>query len=235
MSSILTAKPVNVQCRFRGFFVPPMYDLYKVEVSAALATRLAETYGLKSTDLIINQNSASSQYVSFRYFLQGEPFRYMDVFIGIDQAEVVFSNPGTVPELMNEVGRVWRTILEMLKPVVKGSYFESTLHCETEKPGAIAFLNEVVRLSSDMPDLYKGFSVRMQVAGDSARLNLDVSESVQNGLYVSFAVVSTALLRDIASLTHRFETTLAAYRQLQDSASIQILERNTDGTYAARN
>ncbi|MEX0803962.1 MAG: hypothetical protein WD688_11695 [Candidatus Binatia bacterium] len=234
MPSVLTAKPVNAQVRFRCFFVPPRYEFFKVEVSTALATRFAETYGLKSTDIIVNQNAASSQYLSLRYILKGEPFRYMDVSVGLDQGEVYFSNPATIPELMTEVGRVWSIFLEMLTPTVQSSYFEATLHCETEKPGAKAFLNEMVRLTSDESELRKGFSIVTQLGGVN-KLTLEVSDSVQDGLYVVFASISNVVLRDTPAFSKAFESTLATYRKLQNIASVQILERNIDGSFATRN
>ena len=235
MASILTAKPVNVLCRFRSFFVPPRYDLYKVEISSALATKLAEMYGLKSTDIIVNQGAAGNQYLSFRYFFQGEPFRHMDVFIGLDQAEIVFSNPATVAELTSEVGRALKNVMEALTPVVKGAFFEATLHCETEKPGAQAFFNEMVRASSDGPEMPKGVSFSMERGDDSAKLNLEVSDSIPDGLYVVFAYFRKAVLPDIASFSGLFDSVLTVYRKLQSSASVQILERKIDGSFATSN
>jgi hypothetical protein len=235
MVSVLTAKPVNAQAKFRGFFVPPRYEFFKVEVSAALATRFAETYGLKSTDIIINQNAASSQYLSFRYFLKGEPLRHMDVSVGIDQGEVYFSNPATILELMTEVGRVWKIILETLTPTIQSSYFEASLHCETEKPGALQFLNDIVRVKSNESELGKGFSISARPADGAKKLSLELSDFVKDGLYVVFASVNNSVLRDISTFSGVFESTLAAYRRLQDIACVQILERNTDGSFATRN
>src|SRR6267378_2371257 len=103
--------------------------LIDIKIGAPLAARIAQTYGLKSTDIIINQSIAHTQYLSFRYFLQGEPFRYADVLIGLDQAEVVFSNPATVLELTNEVHRALKIIGETVAPTANGTYFEATLHC----------------------------------------------------------------------------------------------------------
>src|SRR6266508_1534833 len=186
MAQVLIAKPVSVGVRFRGFFVPPRYEFFKVEVSTLLATRFAETYGLKSTDIIVNQNAASSQYLSFRYLLKGEPFRYMDVSVGIDQGDVYFSNPATILELMTELGRVWKIILETLTPMIQSTYFEAILHCETEKPGAKEFLDEMLRVMPNESELRKGFSISTQPADGVKKLTLEVSESVQDGLYVVF-------------------------------------------------
>jgi hypothetical protein len=235
MASTLTAKPVNVQARYRSLLVPPKYDFYKVEVSTRLATRLAETYGLKSTDIIVNQGAASTQYLYFRYILKGEPFRYIDVYLGLDQVEVVFSNPATIPELIAEVGRVFQIVTETLAPVIKGTFFEATLHCETEDSGAQAFLNEMVRASVDTSGIRKGFSISANFGEDAVKLNLEISDFVPNGLYVAFALVSKSIVSDAAAHLKQFNSIWTAYRKLQDIASVEILERNLDGTFTKRN
>ena len=130
MSQVLRARPVNVQVKHRGAFVPPCYDLFKPDVGVSIAGKLAETFNLKSTGIIVNQNAASAQYLSFRYFLPGEPFRYLDGSIGLDQSEIVFSNPATMPELTGEIGKLWSLVFENLKPIVASNYVEATLHCE---------------------------------------------------------------------------------------------------------
>lgn len=232
---MLTAKPVNVLVRYRSSFVPPKYDLYKLEISTPLATRLAETYNLKSTNIIVNQGAASTQYLYFRYFLQGEPFRYIDLYMGLDQMEVVFSNPATISELLEEFGRVFEIITETLAPVIKGTFFEATLHCEIENCGAQAFFDEMVSASADSAGVRKGFSVSTNFGEDAAKLNLEISDFVPNGLYVIFTLVSRAIVSDAASRLQQFNSILAAYRKLQDIASVQILERNLDGSFTKRN
>ena len=132
MSQVLKARPVNVQVKHRGAFVPPRYEIFKTDVSTSIAGKLAETYNLKSTGIIVNQNAASTQYLSFRYFLPGEPFRYLDASLGVDQTEIVFSNPATVAELVAEVGKVWSLVFEHLQPVITSNYIEATLHCQTD-------------------------------------------------------------------------------------------------------
>ncbi len=221
MGTILTARPCNVQFLCRGFFVPPKYDFYKVEISTALATRLAETYALKSTEIIVNQNAAASQYLSFRYTLAGDPFRYVNASLGIDQAEISFFNPATIRELMAEVEKAWKIIFDTLKPTVKGSYFEAALHCETEQ-GAREFLNERIRV--DAPDLRKGFSIGTRPLDAINKLTLEVSDSVENGLYVGFASINNTGVGDSVGFSTVLNATLATYRSLQKLASIQILE-----------
>jgi hypothetical protein len=121
-------------------------------------------------------------------------------------------------------------------PMVHGAYFEATLHCETERPGAQAFFNEMIRGSVDSPEKPKGVSFSMQRGGDDyAKLNLEVSDSVPDGLYVVFAFWKKADLPESASFLRMFESALTAYRKLQASASIRILERKIDGSFATRN
>ena len=225
MSQVLRAKPVNVQVKHRGAFVPPCYDLFKTDISVSIAGKLAETFNLKSTGLIVNQNAASTQYLSFRYFLSGEPFRYLDGSIGLDQAEIVFSNPATVAELMGEVGKVWSVVFENLQPIVASNYVEATLHCETDSLSTKAFLNDLVKVQSD-PELHKGFSLTVKAGGVDAlaRISLDVSESVQDGLYVVFAYVSRGSVRDMVSFKNLFDVALTSYRRLQTLAHIELVE-----------
>src|SRR5688500_4925001 len=102
VSEILRVRPTNVQVRHRGVFVPPCYDFLKTDVGISLLGKFAEAYNLRSTGIVINQNASSTQYLSFRHVLPGEPFRYLDVSIGVDQAEIVFFTPATVTELTDE-------------------------------------------------------------------------------------------------------------------------------------
>ena len=224
MSQILKARPVNVQVKHKGTFAPPLYDLFKLEISVALANKLAATYGLQSTNLIVNQNAASTQYLSFRHFLTGEPFRFFDARIGIDETEIVFSNPATVAELSSEVGKVWRLIIETLHPVVKSSYLEASLHCATDGWSAKALLDELVSVQLGMPEAHKGFSVTTKGIDVVAKMTLDVSDSVRDGLYVVFAYLSTEIVRDLASIEKVFAAMLNSYHELQNVTHIQLLE-----------
>jgi hypothetical protein len=224
MAEVLKARPVNVQVKFRGGFVPPRYRLLKQDVSVSLAEKLAETYNLKSSDIIVNQNATANQYLFLRYIIPGEPFRYFDAFIGVDQAEVVFSNPATVPELVTEVGRVWAILVDALQPTIKGITCEATLHCESIGLSPTVFLNDHVLIQSRAPGMQRGFSLTSQAQSVSARLNLEVSGSIEDGLYAAFVYVNTESVRDLASLEKVSNAALSAYRDLQNAAGIQLLE-----------
>src|SRR3989338_1025351 len=224
MSQVLKARPVNVQVKHRVAFVPPRYEIFKTDVSTSIAGKLAETYNLKSTGIIVNQNAASTQYLSFRYFLPGEPFRYLDASLGVDQTEIVFSNPATVAELVAEVGKVWSLVFEHLQPVITSNYIEATLHCQTDGLSTKAFLNDLVKVQSDVPGMHKGFSLTTNAVDTVGRISLDVSDSVQDGLYVVFAYVSTASVQDMLSFGKLFDATLTAYRLLQGLAHVELVE-----------
>ena len=226
MAEVLRAKPVNTQVRHRGSFFPPSYNLVTTDVSVLLAGKLAQTFNLKSTGIIVNQNAMSTQYLSLRYILPNDPIRYLDASIGVDQAEIVFLNPATVGELKGEVGRVWNAILESLKPNITENYFEATLHCVTEGLNVRKFLNDLVNIQLDVPGGHKGISLTTKVADidAEAKISLDVSGSVPDGLYVVFACVSKKNAKDMVSLEHLFEVTINTYRRMQSLAHIELLE-----------
>ena len=224
VAEVLKARPVNVQVKFRGGFVPPRYRLLKQDVSVSLAEKLAETYNLKSSDIIVNQNATANQYLVFRYIIPSEPFRYFDAFAGVDQAEVVFSNPTAVTELVTEVGRVWGILFDVLQPIVRGITCEATLHCESMGMSPMAFLNDHVVIQSPAPGMHRGYSLTSQAQNVSARLSLDVSGSIKDGLYVAFVYVNTESVRNLESLEKVSNAALSAYRDLQNRAGVQLLE-----------
>lgn len=224
MSQVLRARPVNVQVKHRGTFAPPRYELFKTDVGVSLAGRLAETYNLRSTGMIVNQNATSTQYLSFRHFLPGEPFRFFDAFIGIDQAEIVFSNPVTLAELVGELRKIWGLLLGNLQPNIASNYVEATLHCQTDDLSTKAFLNDLVKVQLKAAGISKGFSLTSKAGQATARIGFEVSDSIPDGLYVTFAYLSTASLRDMPSFEKFFDAALTDYRSLQRFAQIQLVE-----------
>lgn len=226
MTEVLRARPVNVQVRHKGSFFPPSYKLVTTDISVSLAGKLAETFNLSSTGIIVNQNALSTQYLSLRYILPNDPIRYLDVSIGVDQTEIVFLNPATMGELKREVGRVWTAIFETYKPKITTHYFEATLHCITEGLNVKKFLNSLVNIELDGPDSHKGISLTTKVADidAEARISLDVSGSVPEGLYVVFACASRRNVQDMVSVENLFEVTINSYRRMQRLAHIELLE-----------
>jgi hypothetical protein len=224
MPEVLKARPVNVQVKHRAGFAPPRYDLFNTDKSASLAMKFAETFNLKSTGIIVNQNASSTNYISFRYFLPGEPVRFFDNSIGIDQAEIVFSNPATIAELAQQLETTWRLIFETLTPTLSDNYFEAAVHCETGDASTKSFLNTLTVIQSDTPEMHKGFSLTNRTSDAVSKLSLDVSEAVPDGLYVAFAYVSRGTLTEMASLGKLFNLALASYQSLQAIAQIEVME-----------
>lgn len=224
MAEVLNARPVNVQVKHRAGFAPPRYDLFNTEISASLAMKLAERFNLKSTGIIVNQNASSTNYISFRYFLPCEPVRFFDVSIGIDQVEIIFSNPATVAELIQEVEVIWSLIFERLTPSLNDNYFEAAVHCETDGASAKAFLDNAVTVKPNAPGMHKGFSVTNKTSETVSKLSLDVSEPVPDGLYVAFAYVSRGIVTELTSLVKLVNLALASYRSLQTIAQIELME-----------
>jgi len=223
METVLKATPATALVKHRGLFVPPRYDLFKTDISASLAERLAATYNLRSTALIVNQNAASTQYLSFRYFLTGQPFRFFDACIGIDQSEITFSNPATVLELREEAARFWQIINESSPGRISSIYFEATLQCNTGGISTTKFLNESVNVPN-ADHLEKGFSLIVRTPEAIAKISLDVSEPIKDGLYVVFAFVGKAPVNDMVALERSFNDILNAYRYLQTLAHIELVE-----------
>ncbi|MGH8544101.1 MAG: hypothetical protein ACREX3_10835 [Gammaproteobacteria bacterium] len=215
-----------MQVKHRGSFIPPRYDLFKPDVSISVASKLAETFNLTSTGVIVNQNATSNQYLSFRYFPPGEPFRYLDASIGLDQAEVLFSNPATVPELTSEFGKIWTIVFENLRPVIASNYVEATLHCETAGLSTKSFLGDFVKINSNAPEIHRGFSLTSKAVDDGAvsRISFDVSDAVPDGLYVVFGYVSTTSVQNMVSFEKFFNVALTSYRRLQKLASVELVE-----------
>ena len=222
----LRVTPKNVQVRYRGSFFPPNYNLVMNEVAAGLAGKLAEIFGLKSANITFNQNAMSTQYLSFRYILPKEPIRYLDALIGVDQAEVVFLNPATVSELTEEYMKVWEVIIEKSKPRITEHYFEATLHSTTEGFSVKDFLNKFVNVKTRATDIQRGFSLTVkqpQIEGE-ARIGLEVSTSIPDGLYVIFGCVSKRRIDHATALGELFDTTIKIYRDIQELAQIEVLE-----------
>jgi len=223
---MLRVTPVNVQVRHRITFAPPNYSIVTTEVAASLATRFAEVFNLKSTGIIFNQNSMSGQYLSFRYVLPNSPVRYIDALIGVDQAEVLFLNPLNVSELKEEFLKVWKAMLEKSKPKIAEHYFEATLHCTTEGVGAENFLDKLVSIQTMDREIHKGFSLtskHSEISGE-ARIGLEVSTSLPDGLYLIFVCASKKKVENLAGLGDLIDKTIDIYRNLQPLAQIEVLE-----------
>lgn len=226
MLDILRVKPINVQVRYKATFSPPNYDLVTTEVAVVLARKLAETFNLKSSGIIFNQSAMSAQYLSFRYVLPSEPIRYLDALIGVDQGEVIFLNPATVSELGEQCFKVWKPIIEISKPSITEHYFEASVHSTTEGVSTEDFLNKFVAIQPNAMHIQKGFSLTVkcpEILGD-ARVGLEVSSSIPDGLYLVFGCTSKTKVENTGSLQDLFDKTIGIYRRLQPLAHIEVLE-----------
>jgi hypothetical protein len=135
----------------------------------------------------------------------------------------LFSNPATIEELRKEVSRFWRIINESLPKGIASSYFEANIQCDTEGVSTTKFLNDSVNVAND-DQLQKGFSVTVRSRDAVARIALEVSEPIRDGLYVVFAYAGNNPIGDIAALERSFNDILSAYRHLQTLAHIELVE-----------
>jgi hypothetical protein len=115
-------------------------------------------------------------------------------------------------------------VFEGLRPTLGDNYLEATLHCETES-STKAFLNGFVNVApKGTDDLKKGFSLTTKAGNGIARIALETSDSIADGLYVMFALVSKESIQETAGLENLFKTSLNAYRTLQSLAQIEFME-----------
>jgi hypothetical protein len=229
MAGILKLKPANVQVIYRPSFSPPNYTLVRNDVALAVARQLATAFSLKSTNIAFNQNSTSGQFVSLRYVLPIIPevqLRYLDALLGVDQAEVIFVNPATILELKAENMKVWKILLDESKPIMSQHYLEAQLHCAIEEGNPAEYLNSIVTLDSGIPPVQKGFSISIREPGinGDARIQLEMSALIPNGIYVSFACGSRSKIENLSAAEKLFDEIIALYRKIQSMAHVQILE-----------
>ena len=167
----------------------------------------------------------SNQYLSFRYILPKQPIRFFDALIGVDQAEVVFSNPASILELREECVKVLKTIIEKARPTITQHYFEATMHATCEGAKAGPFLNQFVKIGN-VPGVEKGFSltIRKPDINGEAKISLEVSTSISDALYLSFACHNRKKVEDLASLESIFDTAINLYKEAQPLAHIGVFE-----------
>jgi hypothetical protein len=225
---MLRGTPVNAQVRYRGSFAPANFSLVTNEVAAALAKKFSEVFGLRSANIVFNQNAMSTQYVSFRYILPKEPIRYFDALIGVDQTEVVFSNPGSASQMKEECLKVWEAVIEATKPSIAEHHFEVTVHSTVEGTSTSVrdFLNGLVNVAKDRSDISRGFSLIVkepQLTG-AARIGLEVSTEIPDGLYLAFGCVSKTRVENMRALGELFDAVIKIYGDIQALAQIEMLE-----------
>ena len=145
---LLQIRPVNVQVRYRATLVPPSYNLATTDIAAALAGKLAETFNLKSRDIIFSQGALSTSYLAFRYFVSTDQLRYLDVAVGADQAEILFVNPKSLSSIKEEFLKVWKPFMDKVKPRLDEHSFEFSIHSTTEGMSGKRFLDQFVSIQA---------------------------------------------------------------------------------------
>lgn len=121
------------------------------------------------------------------------------------------------------MARLWKVIFEVTQPTIVSSFCEATLHSRTEK-STKRFLDELVNIHANPPELSRGFSLSIDVPAEVARIGLEVSNTVPDGLYVAFVYINKGSVQDILSFEKAFDAGLAAYRRLQNLAHIELVE-----------
>ena len=98
-------------------------------------------------------------------------------------------------------------------------------------------MNDLVNIQSNAPEIQKGFSVTAKVVDFDAvaRVGLEVSDSVPDGLYVMFVFVGKASVQDMVSFERLFDVTSSTFRALQSLAHIENCGAELDGITIKRN
>jgi hypothetical protein len=125
---------------------------------------------------------------------------------------------------MEEIGKFWKIIFASLEGSVSRSYFEAALQCDTEGVSTKKFLSDLVNVKLAGDNMQKGFSLTLKSDHVTARISVDISDPVPDGLYVLFAYVTDEPVETMPSFHKLFDETLAAYHHLQGLAQIKLLE-----------
>ncbi|OFW15604.1 MAG: hypothetical protein A3H27_00155 [Acidobacteria bacterium RIFCSPLOWO2_02_FULL_59_13] len=226
MSELLRAIPVSVQVRYRATFTPPHYDLVLAEVATRIARNLTQSFNLRAANIVFNQNSMSTQYLSFRHVFSTEPIGYADVTMGVDQAEIVVQNPTTALQLKSLIAGAWQSIFEATKPNITDHLAEVTVQSNTEGLSVRDFFSRFVAIPGMDGSVQPGFSLKrkQQEMNGEARISLETSIILPDGLYVGFSCTSAKSISDLEGLSGLFDMILNAYRQLQSTAQMTIVE-----------
>lgn len=230
---ILQIKPVNSQVRYRATLVPPNYNVVTTDVAAALAGELAEAFKLTSRDILFNQGTLSTSYLAFRYFVSVRSanisqFSYLDVSIGADQVEILFVNPLSASVVKEEFLKVWKPLIDKIKPRITKHYFEISLDSSTEGASANKFLDQFVAIQFEVaPKLIgKGVSLTVEYpeSGAQARISLENSNSIPEGLFMFITYTLQRIVTDMVSLGDVIESAIEVYRSLQPVVHIRVME-----------
>lgn len=230
MPKKLHLRPSLGQVRYR-MGTAPNYQLASPGNVAHLAGRLAEIFSLKATSLNFNQNALSTQFLSFRYIFPfaapGIPLNqlpYLDVALGVDQVDMLFSNPPTVQVVRETYLRTLEAIIGVSSPTVTDHYLEASLHAPGDHVNIRQFFDSFVTIPTSLP-IEKGFSFSLMLESNArAAMNLDTSILIKGGVFIFFTYTHSVNTKDVSSIAAIIDSAVAVYRQFQSVANIEIEE-----------
>ncbi len=230
MAENLHLKPAFGHVRYR-MGTAPNYQLAAQNNVAQLAATLAETFSLKANSFTFNQNALSTQFLSFRYVLPVEApgvslaqFPYLDVMLGVDQVELVFSNPPTVQSLRETYLRTLTPMFSVAATNALDHYFEASFHAPSDIGTVQNFFDGVVKIPTKLP-VETGFSFALTLGNNArAAMNLDRSAVLKGGIFIFFTYTLAQKASDISAIGEIMKSALHAYREFQSVANVQLDE-----------
>jgi len=226
----LHLRPSFGQVRYR-MGTAPNYELALPGNIARLAGKLAEVFNLKATSFVFNQNALSTQLLSFRYiFPFGAPgipleqLPYLDVALGVDQVDLLFSNPPTLKLLRETYIRTLGAVLEVSPTIIADHFFEASLHSPPDAANIRQFFDDIVKIPTDLP-LEKGFIFSLNLEnGARATMNLDTSLHIKGGVFIFFTYTHSMKVNGVSSISTVIDSAVHTYRKFQLAANIDIVE-----------
>jgi len=230
MSEKIHLRPGLAQVRYR-LGTAPNYQLASPGNVAHLAGKFAEIFNLKATSFNFNQNALSTQFLSFRYIFpfgaQGIPLThlpYLDVALGVDQVDLLFSNPPTVQLIRETSLRILEAVIAVSSPTMADHYFEASLHAPGDQINIRQFFDNFVTIPTTFP-IEKGFAFSLTLEnGARAAMNLDTSILIKGGVFIFFTYTRSVNAKDVNSIAAIMDSAVGVYRQFQSVAKIEIEE-----------
>lgn len=223
-------RPSLGQVRYR-LGTAPNYQLASPGNVAQLAGRLAEIFNLKATSFNFNQNALSAQFLSFRYIFPfaapGIPLTqlpYLDVALGVDQVELLFSNPPSVQLVRETYLRTLEAIIAVSSPNITDHYLEASLHAPGDNVNIRQFFDNFVTIPTKLP-IEKGFAFSLTLENNArAAMNLDTSILIKGGVFIFFTYTHSVNVKDLSSIDAIIDSAVGVYREFQSVANIEIEE-----------
>lgn len=209
--------------------MPPNYNIAKIDVAAALAGQFAEAFNLTSKDIIFNQNALGNSYLSFRHFVEAQAdfFSYIDVSVGVDQAETLFFNPPTLTGLRQDFAKAWECLIKVSKPKIAQHYFEVNIDASAQDKSGRKFLDQFATIQIDAPYKLVGKGIVVDVEPESGgRINSGLQDSVvtPDGIHLYWNYTIKKVITNMEQLGSLFESAIGYYHQMQPMMRIKVLE-----------